>query len=153
MHEVFLLFSALSHFCIFLLFVLSFLGPRYIEHWALRGKKVHFQEIYIMAVGAGLENCDEGKWNLSMHYPRNLQYFCSYCTVHTYSTVYKKYQIDSRVWILWSKHAACCETWEKRDKTRAASRVFSAFRKSSNIPSVWITVPKHGNPFGISFIK
>ena len=38
-------------------------------------------------------------------------------------------------------------------KSRAARRVFLAFRKSSNIPNVWITVSKQGNPFGISFIK
>ena len=34
-----------------------------------------------------------------------------------------------------------------------ARRVFLTFRKSSNIPSVLITVSKQGNPFGISFIK
>ena len=38
-------------------------------------------------------------------------------------------------------------------KTRAARRVFLTFRKSSNIPSVWIRVSKHRKPLGNSFIK
>ena len=45
--------------------------------------------------------------------------------------ILKKYVMMFRVWILWSRHAGCCETWEKRKKIRAARRVFLAFRKSS----------------------
>ena len=62
--------------------------------------------------------------------------------------IIKKYIMVFHVWITWS-----CETVEKRKKTQAARRVFLAFRKSSNIPSVWITLSKHGKPLGNSFIK
>ena len=62
----------------------------------------------------------------------------------------RKIQMDYRVRILWSKYAVCCETWEKRKKYKPLVREFLAFRKSSNIPSFWITVPIHGNLQGIS---
>ena len=58
-----------------------------------------------------------------------------------------KYLMVFRVSTLWYKHAGCCETWEKRNKIRAAWQVFLAFRKSaSNIPSVWIRISKHRKP-------
>ena len=49
----------------------------------------------------------------------------------------KKYLMDFRVWILWSKHAGCCEIWEKR----TARRVFLDLESRATSQ-----VSKHGKP-------
>ena len=58
-----------------------------------------------------------------------------------------------RAWILCDPHMRDIARLGKNVTKKSARRVFLAFRKSSNIPSVWIRVSKHRKPLGISFIK
>ena len=46
----------------------------------------------------------------------------------------KKYQMVFRVWILWSKHAGCCETWEKRKKNTSRQASVFSFSKVEQHP-------------------
>ena len=40
------------------------------------------------------------------------------------STAFKKYQMDYRVWIVWSEHMGCYETWEKSKKHEPLGECF-----------------------------